>query len=91
METVEVEEVVSPFIGTGLTGGDIGHESAPLGPGIPAASPFAEALTTEDEQDRAEQQWLELVDDKEQKIARPKQIYTGDRTLDFVPAAERWK
>ena len=35
-------------------------------------------------------QWLELVQDKEQKIARPKQIYTGDRTLDFVPAAERW-
>ena len=30
-------------------------------------------------------QWLELVQDKEQKIARPKQIYTGDRTLDFVP------
>lgn len=35
-------------------------------------------------------QWLELVDDKEQKIARPKQIYTGDRTLDFVPAEQRW-
>ena len=28
-------------------------------------------------------QWLELVEDKEQKIARPKQIYTGDRRLDF--------
>ena len=36
-------------------------------------------------------QWLELVDDKEQKIARPKQIYTGDRTLEFVPAEQRWK
>ena len=36
-------------------------------------------------------QWVELVDDKEQKIARPKQIYTGSRQLDFVPAAERWK
>ena len=35
-------------------------------------------------------QWLELVDDTEQKIARPKQIYTGDRQLDFVPAAKRW-
>jgi citrate synthase len=35
-------------------------------------------------------QWLELVDDKEQKIARPKQIYTGERQLKFVPAAERW-
>lgn len=28
-------------------------------------------------------QWIELVDDKEQKIARPKQIYTGDRQLTF--------
>jgi len=35
-------------------------------------------------------QWLEMVEDSEQKIARPKQIYTGDRTLDFVPASERW-
>ncbi|MFT4286719.1 citrate synthase [Nocardioides sp.] len=35
-------------------------------------------------------QWLELVQDKEQKIARPKQIYTGDRTLDFTPAEQRW-
>ena len=36
-------------------------------------------------------QWLELTEDSEQKIARPKQIYTGQRTLDFVPADERWK
>jgi len=36
-------------------------------------------------------QWLELTNDGEQKIARPKQIYTGDRQLTFVPAAERWK
>jgi citrate synthase len=35
-------------------------------------------------------QWHELVQDKEQKIARPKQIYTGERTRDFVPASERW-
>ena len=35
-------------------------------------------------------QWLELVDDKEQKIARPKQIYTGDRRLEFTPAEQRW-
>ncbi len=35
-------------------------------------------------------QWRELVDDKEQKIARPKQIYTGDRQLEFVPASKRW-
>jgi citrate synthase len=36
-------------------------------------------------------QWLELVQDKEQKIARPKQIYVGSRGLDFTPASERWK
>lgn len=35
-------------------------------------------------------QWNELVDDKEQKIARPKQIYTGDRELTFTPREERW-
>ena len=34
-------------------------------------------------------QWQELVQDKEQKIARPKQIYTGIRTRDFVPISER--
>jgi citrate synthase len=34
-------------------------------------------------------QWEELVQDKEQKIARPKQIYTGIRTRDFVPIEER--
>ncbi len=35
-------------------------------------------------------QWLELVQDKDQKIARPKQIYTGDRGLDFTPRDQRW-
>ncbi|SDD76740.1 citrate synthase [Auraticoccus monumenti] len=34
-------------------------------------------------------QWQELVVDKEQKIARPKQIYTGHRTRDFVPMGQR--
>ena len=34
-------------------------------------------------------QWSELVQDKEQKIARPKQIYTGIRTRDFVPINQR--
>jgi citrate synthase len=29
------------------------------------------------------------VQDKEQKIARPKQIYTGIRSRDFVPIGER--
>ena len=35
-------------------------------------------------------QWLELTQDKEQKIARPKQIYTGDRGLEFTPREQRW-
>jgi citrate synthase len=35
-------------------------------------------------------QWLELVQDSDQKIARPKQIYTGARRLDFVSAEDRW-
>jgi citrate synthase len=34
-------------------------------------------------------QWLEMVQDKEQKIARPRQIYTGDRTRDYVPLEKR--
>jgi len=34
-------------------------------------------------------QWLEMVQDKEQKIARPRQIYTGDRTRDYVALGDR--
>jgi citrate synthase len=34
-------------------------------------------------------QWLELVQDKEQKIHRPRQIYTGGRGRDYVPVDER--
>ncbi len=34
-------------------------------------------------------QWLEMVNDPEQKIARPRQIYTGDRDLDYVPIERR--
>jgi citrate synthase len=34
-------------------------------------------------------QWLEMVGDKEQKIARPRQIYTGHRDRDYVPIDER--
>ena len=30
-------------------------------------------------------QWLEMREDPETKIARPRQIYTGDRELDYVP------
>jgi citrate synthase len=34
-------------------------------------------------------QWLELVQDNEQKIARPRQIYTGERTREYVPLEQR--
>ena len=34
-------------------------------------------------------QWLELVDDSEQKIARPRQIYTGERGRAYVPVGGR--
>jgi citrate synthase len=34
-------------------------------------------------------QWLEMIDDKEQKIARPRQIYTGERGVDYVPIGQR--
>jgi citrate synthase len=34
-------------------------------------------------------QWLELVNDKEQKIARPRQVYTGERDREFVPIDQR--
>jgi citrate synthase len=30
-----------------------------------------------------------MVQDPEQKIARPRQIYTGDRTRDYVPISQR--
>ena len=34
-------------------------------------------------------QWMEMNGDAEQKIARPRQIYTGARDLDYVPIADR--
>ncbi|HYB22680.1 MAG TPA: citrate synthase [Solirubrobacteraceae bacterium] len=34
-------------------------------------------------------QWLEMVNDPEQKIARPRQIYTGERDRDYVPIGQR--
>ncbi len=34
-------------------------------------------------------QWREMVVDKEQKIARPRQIYIGGRKRKFVPIASR--
>ncbi len=34
-------------------------------------------------------QWREMITDSEQKIARPRQVYTGDRGLDYVPIRTR--
>ena len=34
-------------------------------------------------------QWLEMVCDGEQKISRPRQIYTGERARDYVPIDKR--
>jgi citrate synthase len=34
-------------------------------------------------------QWLEMVQDSEQKIARPRQIYAGGRERDYVPIDQR--
>jgi citrate synthase len=34
-------------------------------------------------------QWLEMIDDPDQRIARPRQIYLGPRTRHFVPINER--
>ncbi len=34
-------------------------------------------------------QWLEMVQDPEQKIARPRQIYTGERDTAWIPMEDR--
>ena len=34
-------------------------------------------------------QWQELITDPEQRIARPRQIYTGPAPRDYVPLEER--
>jgi citrate synthase len=34
-------------------------------------------------------QWLEMIQDPEQKISRPRQIYTGDRGLEYVAIGDR--
>ncbi len=34
-------------------------------------------------------QWLEMLDDPDLKIARPRQIYTGGRDLQYVPMSQR--
>jgi citrate synthase len=34
-------------------------------------------------------QWLEMLGDEETKIARPRQIYTGGRELEYQPISQR--
>jgi citrate synthase len=34
-------------------------------------------------------QWMELLEDEDQKIARPRQVYLGHRTRDYVPIDRR--
>ena len=34
-------------------------------------------------------QWLEMVQDEEQKIARPRQVYVGAREREYVPIEQR--
>jgi len=34
-------------------------------------------------------QWQEMLEDPDQKISRPRQIYTGDRNRDYVPIEKR--
>jgi citrate synthase len=34
-------------------------------------------------------QWAEMLDDPDQKIARPRQVYLGQRTREYVPMAKR--
>jgi citrate synthase len=34
-------------------------------------------------------QWLEMLGDPDQKIARPRQVYTGARGVDYVPMSDR--
>ena len=34
-------------------------------------------------------QWLELIDDKEQRIARPRQVFLGSEQRDYLPMEQR--
>jgi citrate synthase len=34
-------------------------------------------------------QWVEMLEDREQKIARPRQVYLGQRTRDYIPIEQR--
>ena len=34
-------------------------------------------------------QWQEMLTDKEQRIARPRQVYVGEQHRDFIPLSDR--
>jgi citrate synthase len=34
-------------------------------------------------------QWQEMLQDSDTKIARPRQVYSGEAVRDFVPIADR--
>jgi citrate synthase len=34
-------------------------------------------------------QWAEMLGDPDQKIARPRQVYLGERSRDYVPMEQR--
>ena len=34
-------------------------------------------------------QWVEMLEDKDQRIARPRQIYTGEHTREYIPIDQR--
>jgi len=34
-------------------------------------------------------QWVEMLNDPDQKITRPRQLYLGHRTRDYVPLDQR--
>jgi citrate synthase len=34
-------------------------------------------------------QWAEMLDDTDQKIARPRQVYLGERSRTYLPLASR--
>jgi citrate synthase len=34
-------------------------------------------------------QWVEMLEDAEQKIARPRQLYQGEEKRDYVPVERR--
>jgi citrate synthase len=34
-------------------------------------------------------QWNEMIEDPNQKIGRPRQLYTGEDTRDYIPLSSR--